>query len=137
MLDGSLNADIQVGIESTDTVTLAVGDMSGGTLGIDAASIDIGSTGDAAAALTALDTAFESLLTERAKVGAMQNRMDVKVENLTSTYANTSASHGRIVDLDIASEMANFTKNQVLSQAGTSMLAQANSLPQSALGLLG
>ena len=132
LLDGTIAAgsglDIQIGVESTDTVTVEVEDTTAGTLGVDAGSIDLSSTGNPAAAMTAIDTALETVNAERAKVGAMQNRMDVAIENLSSTYENTAAAHGRIVDVDVASEMASFTKNQVLMQAGSSMLAQANSL---------
>ena len=141
LLDGTIAAgsglDIQIGVESTDTVTVEVEDTTAGTLGVDAGSIDLSSTGNPAAAMTAIDTALETVNAERAKVGAMQNRMDVAIENLSSTYENTAAAHGRIVDVDVASEMASFAKNQVLMQAGSSMLAQANSQPQMALGLLG
>ncbi|MEC9399683.1 MAG: flagellin [Myxococcota bacterium] len=141
LLDGTIASgsglDIQIGVESSDTVTVGVEDTTAATLGVDAGSIDLSSTGDPAAAMTAIDDALETVNSERAKVGAMQNRMDVAIENLSSTYENTAAAHGRIVDVDVASEMASFTKNQVLMQAGSSMLAQANSQPQMALGLLG
>ncbi|MEC9441249.1 MAG: flagellin [Myxococcota bacterium] len=141
LLDGTIASgsglDIQIGVESSDTVTVEVEDTTAATLGVDAGSIDLSSTGDPAAAMTAIDDALETVNSERAKVGAMQNRMDVAIENLSSTYENTAAAHGRIVDVDVASEMASFTKNQVLMQAGSSMLAQANSQPQMALGLLG
>jgi|AP45_3_1055517.scaffolds.fasta_scaffold05601_4 flagellin len=141
LLDGTIAAgsglDIQIGVESGDTVTVEVEDTTAATLGVDSGTIDLSSTGNPAAAMTAIDSALETVNAERAKVGAMQNRMDVAIENLSSTYENTAAAHGRIVDVDVASEMASFTKNQVLMQAGSSMLAQANSQPQMALGLLG
>lgn len=141
LLDGTIASgsglDIQIGVESGDTVTVEVEDTTAATLGVDSGTIDLSSTGNPAAAMTAIDSALETVNAERAKVGAMQNRMDVAIENLSSTYENTAAAHGRIVDVDVASEMASFTKNQVLMQAGSSMLAQANSQPQMALGLLG
>lgn len=141
LLDGTIAAgsglDIQIGVESGDTVTVEVEDTTAATLGVDSGTIDLSSAGNPAAAMTAIDSALETVNAERAKVGAMQNRMDVAIENLSSTYENTAAAHGRIVDVDVASEMASFTKNQVLMQAGSSMLAQANSQPQMALGLLG
>lgn len=140
LLDGTIAAgsglDIQIGVESGDTVTVEVEDTTAATLGVDSGTIDLSSAGNPAAAMTAIDSALETVNAERAKVGAMQNRMDVAIENLSSTYENTAAAHGRIVDVDVASEMASFTKNQVLMQAGSSMLAQANSQPQMALGLL-
>jgi flagellin len=74
--------------------------------------------------------------TNRGTIGAMQNRFDSLVENLQITTENLAASESRIRDTDMAAEMVEFTKNQVLSQAGTAMLAQANQIPQSILSLL-
>ena len=100
-------------------------------------SIDLADGSDPSTAMAAIDTALETVLGQRAKLGAQQNGLDAAIENLSSTYENMSAAHGRIVDVDVASEMADFTKNQVLMQAGSAMLAQANSQPQSALSLIG
>lgn len=141
ILDGTISAgsglEIQIGIEATDIATIEVEDMTAGTLGVDSGSIDLASGSDPATAMAAIDTALETVLGQRAKLGAQQNGLDAAIENLSSTYENMSAAHGRIVDVDVASEMADFTKNQVLMQAGSSMLAQANSQPQSALSLIG
>lgn len=141
LLDGSIEAgsglDIQIGVASDDVISIEVEDTTAATLGVDAGTIDLGSGSDPAAAMDAIDAALETISGERSKLGAMQNRMDVAIESLSSTYENTAAAHGRIVDVDVASEMASFTKNQVLMQAGSSMLAQANSQPQSAMSLLG
>jgi flagellin len=96
------------------------------------------SGGDAAVAtaITALDTAINTVSSNRGTIGAMQNRFDSLVENLQITTENLAASESRIRDTDMAAEMVEFTKNQVLSQAGTAMLAQANQIPQGILSLL-
>ncbi len=141
LLDGTIASgsgiDIQIGIESSDVATIEIEDMTAATLGVDSGTIDLADGSDPSTAMAAIDTALETVLGQRSKLGAQQNGLDAAIENLSSTYENMSAAHGRIVDVDVASEMADFTKNQVLMQAGSSMLAQANSQPQSALGLLG
>lgn len=141
LLDGTIASgsglEIQIGIDATDIATVEVEDMTGATLGVDSGTIDLADGSDPATALDAIDTALETVNGQRAKIGAQLNGMDAAIENLSTSYENVSAAHGRIVDVDIASEMADFTKNQVLMQAGSSMLAQANSQPQSALSLLG
>jgi flagellin len=141
LLDGNLSADIQVGIDSGDTVNVAVGQnfaataFTDGTNTLDA--VDLTTTGNAVDAQAVIDSAISTISGERASLGAMQNRLDTKVETLGVQSENLQAANSRIRDVDVASEMASMTKNQILSQAGTSMLAQANSLPQTALGLLG
>ena len=75
-------------------------------------------------------------LTERANLGATQNRLDHTVSNLSTTKVNLSEANSRITDVDMAEEMASFTKSNILAQAATSMLAQANQMPQSVLSLL-
>ena len=88
-------------------------------------------------AITALDTAIESVATKRATLGTLQNRLSMTISNLGSMYENMAAGNSRIRDVDVAEETAAFTRNQILSQAGISVLAQANALPQAALSLLG
>ncbi len=90
----------------------------------------------ASAAITAIDTAIESVSTARANLGALQNRFEHTINNLNVTSENLSASESRIRDTDMAQEMMAFTRSQILSQAGTAMLAQANQAPQSVLSLL-
>lgn len=89
-----------------------------------------------AASLDTLDTAIQSVSTARATLGATQNRLEHTVTNLGTAIENLSASESRIRDVDMAAEMVSFTRNNILSQAGVSMLSQANQLPQSILGLL-
>ena len=91
---------------------------------------------DYKAVLTTLDTAIESVSTQRANLGAVQNRLDHTISNLSTTKENLSEANSRIVDVDMAEEMMSFTKNNILSQAATSMLAQANQMPQGVLSLL-
>ena len=141
LLDGSIAAgselSIQVGSDSAHTLEIGIEDMTAATLGVDAGAISLDNAGDPAAAQTAIDTAMGTVLSQRAALGGLMNRTTSIVENLSNTVVNVDASRARIVDVDVASEMASFTKSQVLSQAGSSMLAQANSLPQMALQLLG
>ncbi|WP_027108662.1 flagellin Hag [Lacticigenium naphthae] len=88
------------------------------------------------AALTKIDGAIESVSTQRADLGAVQNRLDHTISNLSTTKENLSEANSRIRDVDMAEEMMSFTKNNILSQAATSMLAQANQMPQGVLSLL-
>ena len=90
----------------------------------------------ASAAITALDSAIKTVSSTRADLGAMQNRFDHTINNLNVTVENLTASESRIRDADMAQEMVQFTRNQILSQAGTAMLAQANQASQGVLSLL-
>lgn len=86
--------------------------------------------------MNAMDAALTAVNTARAKLGATQSRFESTISNLQTTAENLSAARGRIVDADFAQETANLTRGQILQQAGTAMLAQANSLPQNVLSLL-
>ena len=97
---------------------------------------DINSVSNATAAITAIDTALDSVNTNRATLGAVQNRFESVVGNLRISVENQSAAKSRILDADFAAETANLTRGQILQQAGTAMLAQANSLPNNVLSLL-
>jgi flagellin len=90
----------------------------------------------AAASITSLDAAIATVSASRGALGAIQNRFESMINNLAVTTENLQASESRIRDLDMADEMVKFTKTQVLQQAGTAMLAQANQVPQSILSLL-
>jgi len=119
---------------STDTITIDMKDMTQTGLVIDA--LDISGEGSAQAALTALDTAIDKANTARADFGAKMNRLENTVGVINVQVENLQASESRISDVDVATEMAEMTKNQVLAQAGVSMLAQANSMPTMALSLI-
>lgn len=143
LLDGSASAGLtfQVGIQNTanDRLSMSITKLTTSTLG--STSLHIGSASlstatNAQAAIGVFDKAIQQLSSARAKVGASQNRMQVTIANLSVAQENLSAANSRITDVDVASETANLTRNQILSQAGMSVLAQANQLPQAALTLL-
>ncbi len=119
----------QVGADAGDTIT---------TASVTAASISgtISTVAGASAAVTAIDAALTSANTNRATLGAIQNRFESVVSNLQVSVENQSAAKSRIMDADFAAETANLTRGQILQQAGTAMLAQANSLPNNVLSLL-
>ncbi|ABA58825.1 Flagellin [Nitrosococcus oceani ATCC 19707] len=100
------------------------------------AQIDLSSQDGSNSALSVIDKALGSIATQRADLGALQNRFESTISNLQNVSENTSAARSRIRDADFASETAEMTRNQILQQAGTAMLAQANSLPQGVLSLL-
>ena len=100
-------------------------------------NLDITSAEGAQQAISVLDGAMQQIDSERAKLGAVQNRFESTISNLQNIGENASAARGRIMDTDYAAESANLAKNQIMQQAGTAMLAQANQLPQAVLSLLG
>ena len=126
----------QVGIGTTanDQVSVNFGGVDSTTLGI--VGKDVTSFANAQTAITSIDTAIQSLSTIREGFGSAMNRLQDSVSNLQSMSTNTSAALSRIQDVDVASETANLSKEQVLSQAGVAVLAQANQAPQLALKLL-
>jgi flagellin len=138
LLDGTkqgANAiTLQIGANAGQIVTLDISDMRAAALGI--SSIDLSTGTGARNAITTLDTAIQKVSSERAKLGAVQNRLEYTVDNLKTMGENVTTSESRVRDLDMALEMSNFTKNNILNQAAQSMLAQANQLPQGVLQLL-
>jgi flagellin len=134
MLNNSANVVIQFGANS-DQITIQGSDMTSSGLGIN--NLTVGTTTKAQSALTALDSAISLKDTARAKFGYKMNRLQSTVEVLNIAAENLQTAESRVSDVDVATEMANMTKNQVLAQAGISMLAQANAMPQMALKLLG
>jgi flagellin len=132
LLDGTYDGDFQIGANSGETLNITIGDTDAAALGVDALDVSL----DAAGAIDAVDLAIASVSTTRGELGAKQNRFESIINNLQVTTENLVASESRIRDTDMASEMTNFTKSQILSQASTSMLAQANQVPQSVLALL-
>nr|WP_243835885.1 flagellin [Halanaerobium saccharolyticum] len=99
--------------------------------------INVSTQEKADAAITTLDEAIKTVSAERSKLGAVQNRLDHTINNLSASEENLTAANSRIKDVDMAKEMMNMSKQQILSQAGTAMLAQANQMPQGVLQLLG
>ena len=106
------------------------------TFGAGVSKIDITTASGAQNALATIDSALATVNSSRANLGAIQNRFTSVVANLATTSENVSAARSRIQDTDFAAETANMTRGQILQQAGTAMLAQANQLPQSVLSLL-
>ena len=121
---------LQTGANATDTTTFSIGRV--GTI-----SNNILSETAAASAISAMTTAINNLSTSRATLGAIQNRLEFKIQNLDNSAENLTAAESRIRDVDMAKMMTEFTKNNILFQASTAMLAQANTLPQGVLQLLG
>ena len=139
-LDGAITAasgnggTFQIGANSGETVSLAIADQSAGALGVNA--LDVTSQAGAADAITKLDSAIANVSSTRSGLGALQNRFESMINNLQVTTENLSSSESRIRDTDMAQEMVQFTRNQVMQQAGTAMLSQANQVPQTILSLL-
>ncbi|MES2719408.1 MAG: flagellin [Pseudomonadota bacterium] len=121
--------------------TVAISGFAAGSVGtstpaVGVNSVNVSSFTGAQDAIAMMDAALKSVNTARGNLGAIQNRFSSTIANLQTTSENLSASRGRIVDADFAAETANLSKGQILQQAGTAMLSQANSLPQGVLGLL-
>jgi flagellin len=125
----------QVGANAGDVINLALTASNQTALGLTTISLT-GTDAAISATIAALDSAISTVSTQRGSIGALQNRFESMIENLQVTTENLAASESRIRDTDMAAEMVEFTKNQVLSQAGTAMLAQANQIPQGILSLL-
>jgi flagellin len=135
LLDGSkATISFQVGANDGETISVTTASLgskvtaSGGTVG----QIDVTTS----TAIAAIDKAIENVSALRGDFGAVQNRLEHTLNNLSSYQENLMASESRIRDVDMAAEMVQFSKNQILQQAGTSMLAQANQAPQAVLSLL-
>lgn len=134
--DGALTFTFQVGSGTTSNDKIAM-TIAAATFSMAATnSVTFASAGDATNAMSAFAADLKSIGNMRAKLGASQNRFDAVVANLQTFSENMSASKSRIMDADFASETATLTRNQIIQQAGTAMLSQANQLPQAALSLL-
>ena len=133
LLDGTYDGTFQVGAASGETINVVIAtDMDAAGLAVD--GLDLAT--DASAAIDAVDAAITTVSGVRSDLGAKQNRFEHTINNLNVAVENLTASESRIRDTDMAAEMMNFTRAQILSQAGTAMLAQANQAPQSVLQLL-
>ncbi|WP_277344822.1 flagellin, partial [Pseudoalteromonas sp. C1] len=133
--------DSQVNLTSSDKFTVGATGGEIATVGNstldEVAKIDLKTAVGSQDALAVIDAALADIDSQRADLGAVQNRFDHTISNLANISENVSASRSRIQDTDFATETAQMTKNQILQQAGTSILSQANQLPQTALSLLG
>ena len=131
---------VQVGIfnvAAQDRITVTLQDSQTATLGVNTGAVDLGSAANSQTAITAIDTAIDSVNNSRATYGAAQNQLSSALRNLENYTENLTETESRIRDVDFASETATMTRNQIFSQAGISILSQANSSPQAALSLLG
>lgn len=134
LLDGTWSGTFQIGANSGETINFLIATMAASTIGV--ASLLVAATASAQAAISSIDVAIATVSTERAKLGAKQNRLEHTIANLDTAAENLQASESRIRDVDMAKEMMIFTKNNILNQAATAMLAQANQAPQGVLQLL-
>lgn len=151
--------NLQIGANSGQAMNLSIGDMRAAALGITGntgqagfsstnnvtngtdtisteASLDITNASSASKAITAIDSAMEKVSSERAKLGAVQNRLEYTISNLDNTAENLTSAESTLRDVDMAKEMMEYSKNNILSQAAQSMISQANQQPQNVLQLL-
>ena len=135
LLDGSFKGKyIQVGANKGQTLTISISQMNAASIGV--SKLDVKSNSKAGEAMSKIQKAIESVSDQRAKLGAIQNRLEHTINNLNTTSENTAAAESRIRDTDMATEMVEYSKNNILQQAGQSMLAQANQKTQGVLSLL-
>lgn len=140
LLNGSLAATgnaliLQIGANANETLAVNIARLDTVALSIFSSNINV--INSASGAITKINDAIKKVSEVRSKLGAVQNRLEHTISNLDNTAENLTAAFSRIADVDMALEMSNFTKLNVLTQAGTAMLAQANQRPQSILQLLG
>ena len=129
LLSGATSVTFQVGANDNETIAISFSNL--------ATAVGAGYSNMATASLAAIDAAVDAVSAMRSGLGAVQNRLEHAL-SVTGVYQeNLTSAESRIRDVDMAEEMVNLTKNQILSQAGTAMLSQANQAPQSVLKLLG
>ncbi|VDN48536.1 flagellin protein [Petrocella atlantisensis] len=135
LLSGGVTAvKFHIGANATQSISLSISSMTASGLGV--SGISISGQASADTAITTINTAIASVSTQRSSLGAVQNRLEHTIKNLDTASENLQASESRIRDVDMAKEMMEFTKNNILQQAAQSMLAQANQAPQGVLQLL-
>jgi flagellin len=119
-----------------DSITISIDTLTSTDLGVDAATTNLNTQGSSVTAISLIDNAIDSVNKMRGDVGAYVNRLQHAINNLNVSNTNQQAAESQIRDVDFAAETSQFTKDQILTQSATAMLAQANSLPQSVLSLL-
>lgn len=135
LLDGTFTGKMfQIGANNGQTITMGISGMSATDLGVNGIAVD--TVGNANSAVSSIDKAIGKVSTQRATLGAYQNRLEHTINNLSTASENLSAAESRIRDVDMAKEMMNYSKNNILTQAAQAMLAQANQTPQGVLQLL-
>ena len=130
---------LQVGAENDEdqTIKIDIAAMDASSLGVDSSKVDVSTKDGAKSAIDAIKEAIDEVSAQRSDLGAVQNRLEHTIKNLDNVVENTTAAESQIRDTDMATEMVNYVKNNILQQAGQSMLAQANQLTQGVLTLLG
>ena len=139
LLDGKFTGkNLQVGALSGQSISISISSMKSSQLGlgVTGSKLSVSSFAAAGSTMEKVQSAIDIVSTQRAKLGAIQNRLEHTIANLDTTSENTSAAESRIRDTDMAKEMVNYSKNNILAQAGQSMLAQANQSTQGVLSLL-
>ena len=135
LLNGDFSGkNLQVGSLKGQTISISISSLGASDLQIN--NLDVSSNSNAGDAITSIQTAINTVSSNRSKLGAIQNRLEHTINNLDTTSENTSAAESRIRDTDMATEMVEYSKNNILMQAGQSMLAQANQQNQGVLSLL-
>ena len=135
LLDGKFTGkNLQIGALANQSIAIKIDAMDAKTLGVN--ELKVSDFAKAGAAMTAVQTAIDKVSTQRSSLGAIQNRLEHTIKNLDTTSENTSAAESRIRDTDMAKEMVTYSKNNILMQAGQSMLAQANQQNQGVLSLI-
>ena len=138
LLDGSFSGkNLQVGAESGQYIGISITAMSSNGLGVSATTVSGSGNTNAEAAISTIKSALAKVSSQRADLGAVQNRLEHTIKNLDNVVENTTAAESQIRDTDMATEMVAFSNANILAQAGTSMLAQANQSNQSVLSILG
>ena len=127
---------LQIGANEGQTMSFSIDDMSARALGVDGNKVDLSTQSGAQKATTTIDAAIKKVSAQRGKMGAIQNRLEHTISNLDTAAENTQTAESRIRDSDMAEEMVEYSKNNILAQAGQSMLAQANQSTQGVLSLL-
>jgi flagellin len=138
LLDGSFTAkSFQIGADNGDTLSFSIDGISTGALTVSSSGdVSLSTAALASTAISTIDAALGAVASDRATLGAIQSQLESTVRNLANVAENTAAARSRILDTDYAAETANLTKAQILQQASTAILAQANAQPQSVLSLL-
>ncbi|GAB1620146.1 flagellin FliC [Agarivorans sp. B2Z047] len=138
VLDGTFSASFLVGANAGQNISVNISRTGGwGTSGLGLGALSVSTVGGASAAMTAIDSAIKQIDGKRAELGAVQNRFQSTIRNLSNISENVTAARSRIKDTDFAKETAELTRNQIIQQTSTTILAQANQRPQAALSLLG
>lgn len=137
LLDGTFSADFLVGANAGQNITISLAGSGFSTAALGLATLSVATVSGANDALSAIDTAIGTIDGARADLGAIQNRFQSTIRNLTNISENVSGARSRIRDTDFARETAELTRAQILQQTSTTVLAQANQRPQAALSLLG